>query len=133
MGDPSLPASVPQGSVPGACQRNSFCSEREQTGRAPLQVWGPRAAFSTPPLSLGRAVDPSAQGLNAGVSVRDDDHDFECSGGDAKGCGRPVRVAPLPLASMGALSGRLLFMMSPSLPRDGGDWRNPPHVVELAD
>lgn len=78
-------------------------------------------------------MDPSAQGLNAGVSVRDDDHDFECSGGDAKGCGRPVRVAPLPLASMGALSGRLMFMMSPSLPRDGGDWRNPPHVVELAD
>lgn len=36
-------------------------------------------------------------------------------------------------SSVGAPSGRLMPRMSPSLPRDGGDWRGAPHVVELAD
>ena len=49
-------------------------------------------------MGLGDSLDPSAQGLNAGVYVQDNDNDFECPGSYAKKCDWLIRKATLPLA-----------------------------------
>lgn len=95
MGDPS-PCRSPGCRVP--CQevvRETRSARRgNKQGERIRRCRGPEQPSLQHPRPWGELGTPSAQGLNAGVSVQDDGHAFECSGDDAKGCGRPVRVAP---------------------------------------